>query len=104
MVTARTSAISSGRLSMSSRWISTSLSLPRATLALTAACEALTSDDLPMPRAPHNSALFAGRPLAKRSVFSISVSRTRSMPLSSVISTRLTRGTGTQRASPAAAR
>src|SRR5258705_7415881 len=66
-------------------------------LALTAAWEALTSDDLPMPRAPHSSALFAGRPLAKRSVFSISVSRTRSMPLSSVISTRLTRGTGTSR-------
>src|SRR5204862_7645410 len=35
--------------------------------------------------------------LAKRSVFSICVSRTRSMPLSSVISTRLTRGTGTRR-------
>src|SRR4051794_25464425 len=50
-----------------------------------------------MPRAPHNSALFAGSPLAKRSVFSISVSRTRSMPLSSVIWTRLTRGTGTSR-------
>ena len=47
-----------------------------------------------MPRAPHSSALLAGRPLAKRSVFSISMSRTRSMPLSSVISTRLTRGTG----------
>src|SRR5256885_1467884 len=66
-------------------------------LALTAAWEALTSDDLPMPRAPQSSALFAGRPLAKRSVFSISVSRTRSMPLSSVIWTRLTRGTGTSR-------
>ena len=52
-----------------------------------------------MPRAPHSSALLAGRPLAKRSVFSISMSRTRSMPLSSDISTRLTRGTGTRRPS-----
>src|SRR3954467_6709044 len=82
---------------MSSRWISTSLRWPRATLRLTAAWEALTRDDLPMPRAPQSSALFAGRPLAKRSVFSIRVSRTRSMPLSSVIWTRLTRGTGTSR-------
>ena len=47
-----------------------------------------------MPRAPHSSALFAGSPRAKRSVFSTSRSRTRSMPLSSDISTRLTRGTG----------
>ena len=85
---------------MSSRWISTSLSWPRfaEASALTAACAALTSDDLPMPRAPHSSALLAGRPLAKRSVFSTSVSRTRSMPLSSDISTRLTRGTGASRA------
>ncbi len=34
--------------------------------ALTAACTALTSDDLPMPRAPHSKALLAARPLAKR--------------------------------------
>ena len=52
-----------------------------------------------MPRAPHSSALLAGRPLAKRSVFSISTSRTRSMPLSSDISTRLTRATGASRPS-----
>ena len=51
-----------------------------------------------MPRAPHSSALLAGSPLANRSVFSISVSRMRSMPLSSIISTRLTRGTGARRA------
>ena len=62
--------------------------------ALTAACTALTSEDLPMPRAPHSSALLAGRPRAKRSVFSTRMSRTRSMPLSSDMSTRLTRGTG----------
>ena len=63
-----------------------------------AACAALTSDDLPMPRAPQSSALLAGRPRAKRSVFSTRRSRTRSMPLSSDISTRLTRRTGASRA------
>ena len=47
-----------------------------------------------MPRAPHSSALLAGRPWAKRSVFSTRRSRTRSMPLSSDMSTRLTRRTG----------
>ena len=36
-----------------------------------------------MPRAPHSSALLAGRPSAKRRVFSSSVSRAASMPLSS---------------------
>src|SRR5258708_3332894 len=58
------------------------------------ACAALTSDDLPMPRAPHSNALLAGSPLAKRAVFSISISRIRSIPLSRPRSTRLTRGTG----------
>ena len=33
---------------------------------LIAACAALTSDDLPMPRAPHSSALLAGSARAKR--------------------------------------
>ncbi len=85
---------------MSSRWISMSLSRPSSPLrrpcaALTEACTALTSDDFPMPRAPHSSALLAGRPRAKRSVFSSSTSRIRSMPLSSDISTRLTLATGT---------
>src|SRR5664279_218190 len=97
----RISAIRSGRLLMSSRWISISLSGAlltwRARAALTPACAAFTSDDLPMPRAPHSNALLAGRPLAKRSVFSTSTSRTRSMPLSSDISTRLTRLTGASR-------
>src|SRR6188508_3295079 len=37
---------------------------------------ALTSEDFPMPRAPHSRALLAGRPLANRSVFSTSTSRT----------------------------
>ena len=50
-----------------------------------------------MPRAPQSSALFAGRPLANRSVFSIRMSRIRSMPLSRPRSTRLTRGTGANR-------
>src|ERR1700732_1578611 len=63
------------------------------------ACAAFTSDDFPMPRAPHSSALLAGYPLAKRSVFSIRMSRNRSMPLSSPISTRLTRCTGASRPS-----
>ena len=83
---------------MSSRWISMSLSSPSLPLAacaaLTDACTALTSDDFPMPRAPQRSALLAGRPRAKRSVFSTSTSRMRSMPLSSDISTRLTLATG----------
>src|SRR5947209_5035242 len=61
------------------------------------ACAAFTSDDLPMPRAPHSSALLAGRPSAKRSVFSIRMSRMRSIPLSRPRSTRLTRGTGDSR-------
>ena len=85
---------------MSSRWISTSLSRPSTPfMALTRACAALTSEDLPMPRAPHNSALLAGRPVAKRSVFSISMSRIRSMPCSRPMSTRLTFGTGARRPS-----
>ena len=36
-----------------------------------------------MPRAPHSSALLAGRPAAKRRVLSSRMSRTRSMPTSS---------------------
>src|SRR3981189_3637107 len=67
----------------------------RSTLML--ACAAFTSDDLPMPRAPHSSTLLAGRPSAKRSVFWMRMSRTRSIPLSRPMSTRLTRGTGTSR-------
>ena len=85
---------------MSSRWISISLSGPGPDLAraaLIAAWHAFTSDDLPMPRAPQSSALLAGRPLAKRSVLSISTSRTRSIPRSRDMSTRLTLGTGTRR-------
>ena len=65
-----------------------------AALALIAACAALTSDDLPMPRAPHSSALLAGRPSAKRSVFSIRMSRIAVDALEQARSTRLTRGTG----------
>src|SRR5258708_40219571 len=61
------------------------------------ACAALTSDDLPMPRAPHSRALLAGSPSAKRSVFSIRMSRIRSIPLSRPRSTRLTRRTGASR-------
>ncbi len=62
---------------MSSRWISTSLS------PATSPCTALTSELLPMPRAPQSSALLAGSPRAKRVVLASSVSRARSMPLSS---------------------
>src|ERR1700742_1034815 len=58
---------------------------------------AFTSEDLPMPRAPQSRALLAGSPSAKRSVFSIRMSRIRSMPLSRPRSTRLTRGTGASR-------
>ena len=80
---------------MSSRWISTSLRRPATSFSrLIAACAALTSDDLPMPRAPHSSALLAGRPRAKRWVFSTRRSRTRSIPRRSEMSTRLTRATG----------
>src|SRR6516164_6371542 len=91
---ARKSSIRDGRLSMSSRWISISLRRSAGLRSrLMVACAAFTSDDLPMPRAPHSSALLAGSPLAKRSVFSIRMSRIRSMPLSSISSTRLTRPT-----------
>ena len=96
----RSRSIRPGRLSISSRWISISFSRSaglRSMLIL--ACVAFTSDDLPMPRAPHSSALLAGSPSAKRSVFSIRMSRIRSMPLSRPRSTRLTRGTGESRPS-----
>src|SRR5579863_5964223 len=52
-----------------------------------------------MPRAPHSSALLAGSPLAKRSVFSIRMSRIRSIPFRRPMSTRLTRGTAASRPS-----
>src|SRR5919109_3262532 len=94
---ARSKSISSGKLSMSSRWISTSLRAFPPEAALTEACTALTRDDLPMPRAPQSSALLAGSPRANRSVFSTSVSRMRSIPLSRDISTRLTSATGVSR-------
>ncbi len=57
------------------------------------ACAALTSDDLPMPRAPHSSALLAGSPRANRMVLSISWSAACEMPLSSLSGTRLTLAT-----------
>ena len=60
---------------------------------LTSACAALTSEDLPMPRAPHSSALLAGNPSAKRRVFSSNWSEARSIPLRSAIGWRLTRAT-----------
>ena len=47
-----------------------------------------------MPRAPQSRALLAGRPAAKRCVFSKSVSRERSIPFKSGRATRLTFGTG----------
>ena len=58
----------------------------------------MTSDDLPMPRAPHSSALLAATPLAKRCVFSSRMSRTRSMPFSNGRSTRFTFATGCSQA------
>ena len=57
---------------------------PARASALIAACTALTSELLPMPRAPHSSTLLAGKPAAKRSVLSSRMSRTRSMPLQQV--------------------
>ena len=69
---------------------------------LIAAWAALTSEDLPIPRAPHRSALLAGKPRAKRWVFSTRRSRTRSMPRRSERSTRLTRAIGAR--SPRSAR
>ncbi len=88
-----------GRESMSSRCISTSLRsglplLPSPSSLRTWACAALTSDDLPMPRAPHSRALFAGSPLANLRVLSMSCSHARSMPLRSCSGWRLTCGTG----------
>jgi hypothetical protein len=41
--------------------------------------------------------LFAGRPVAKRRVLSVRMSHWRSMPRSSVMATRLTRGTASSR-------
>ena len=61
------------------------------------ACTALIREDFPIPRAPQRSALFAGSPRANLSVFSTRRSRTRSIPLSSDIATRLTLATGTSR-------
>ena len=58
--------------------------------SLIEAWTALTSDDLPMPRAPHRSTLLAGRPAAKRCVLSTRMSRTRSTPRISPMSTRFT--------------
>ncbi len=78
---------------MSSRWISTSARACGHSL-LTAACAALTSELLPVPRAPHNSTLLAGSPAAKRRVLSSRMSRTRSIPRNSSISIRLTAPTG----------
>src|SRR5262249_30912937 len=60
----------------------------------TSPCTALTRELLPMPRAPHSSALLAGSPRAKRSVLVSRGSRMRSMPLSSERGTRLTSATG----------
>ena len=51
---------------------------------------AFTIELLPTPREPHSSALLAGRPLAKRRVFSSRVSFCRSMPISRSRLTRLT--------------
>ena len=47
-----------------------------------------------MPRAPHSMALLAGRPRAKRSVFSTRMAFCRSTPFSRPMSTRETLGTG----------
>src|SRR5262249_38396621 len=83
--------------------ISISLSRPFLLLcpaaALTPACAAFTSDDLPMPRAPQSNALLAGKPLGKRPVFLTRTSGTRSIPFRSDISTRFTWATGASRPS-----
>ena len=86
---------------MSSRWISMSLrsaaSLsvsPVVCCRRTSAWAALTSELLPMPRAPHSSALLAGSPSAKRRVLSRRSVAVRSMPFSSDRGTRLTLLTG----------
>ena len=73
------------------------LALPSPSSRRTSACAAFTSDDLPMPRAPHSSALLAGRPRAKRRVLSSSCSAARSMPLSRPSGWRLTCATARKR-------
>ena len=85
---------------MSSRWISMR-TRARGVSALIAACVALTSELLPMPRAPHSSTLLAGSPAAKRRVLSSRMSRTRSIPCSRSSSTRFTLATGSSQ-SPSA--
>ena len=62
LATPRISAMTSGSVSMSSRWISMSLGAKDASLRLTAAWTALTSGYLPMPRAPHRRTLLGGSP------------------------------------------
>ena len=78
---------------MSSRWISIRASACGCA-ALIRPWIALISELLPMPRAPHNSALLAGRPAANRSVLSSRMSRTRSIPTSSSSGTPDTCATG----------
>ena len=71
---------------MSSRWISTSASGPGGPpiSRFTWAWTAFTIELLPEPREPHSRALLAGRPLAKRRVFSSRVSFWRSTPMQQV--------------------
>ena len=85
--------INSGKSAISSRWISTRLqSRPFFKMA---PCTDFTSDDLPVPRAPHNSALFAGNRLAKAVVLVISKSRCSSTPRNKLSAKRLTAFTAT---------
>ena len=78
---------------ISSRWISTRpQSRPFFKIA---PCTDFTSDDLPVPRAPHNSALFAGNRLAKAVVLVISKSRCSSTPRNKSSAKRLTAVTAT---------
>ena len=51
-------------------------------------------DDLPIPRAPHNNALFAGKPFANCSVFLSNVSLAFFMPCKSSKLKVLKSGTG----------
>ena len=88
---------SSGRVRMSSRWISIRARQP-GVCSFATACVAFTSEDLPIPRAPQSIALLAGNPLAKRRVFSTRMDFWRSTPFSKPISTRETTGTGAREA------
>ena len=79
---------------MSSLWISTNLRCDALVLVKTSACTAFTSDDFPVPLAPHNKALLAGKFSAKFKVFFNNISFWCFIPWSKDKGIRLISSTG----------